>query len=248
MGRSDAIPSMSTCAVGTPTRPDTGVPDREPAESADLTFDAAASEAMSLVARAHGGERKAQSLLLAKLGQPLRNIVQRLLDSEDELEDVLQDVWMQVFRSLPSYRGQAQLLLWAERIAVRTTFRHLRAKLRMSEVPASRPAQRGCGGIESYSGAGAGAEPNADAREALRRLHAVLDNLKPPYRAAFILFQLDGKSLREVAATTDASLPATKSRIIRARHRIAKAARADKLLEPYIATARPRTGAKGTVV
>jgi RNA polymerase sigma-70 factor, ECF subfamily len=274
MGRAQAI---SACAAADPTTRDRDALARAPREAPTVTtpmaslerrrlapvdsagarqppieFDPVtngeAPEVVDLAHRAHRGEKGAQDAILTCLELPLRTTLHRLLGSEDDLEDLLQDVWVQVFRSLPSYRGQAQLLAWAERIAVRTTFRSLRARLRRKDVPISDLSRCDGRGLVPHSSVtdGGDPEPNADAREALRRLHAILDNLKPRYRVAFILFEFDGKSLREVAATTDASLPATKSRIIRARRRIARAARADKLLQEYVATSRSRNGASGT--
>jgi DNA-directed RNA polymerase specialized sigma24 family protein len=119
----------------------------------------------------------------------------------------------------------------------------LRTRLRRKAIASSSSWQRQQDVLDSRSSAGSDPEPNADAREAVRRLQALLDNLKPLYRIAFVSFELDGKSLREVAARTGSSLPATKSRIIRARRRIAKVARTDELLGEYIANSRRWTGA-----
>jgi RNA polymerase sigma-70 factor (ECF subfamily) len=192
-------------------------------------------------------EKNARGVILATLEHPLRATLHRFLGSDDDFEDLLQDVWMQIFRSLASYRGEAELVAWAERVAIRTTLRYLHGKSRKMDVPHSSLSRRG-GGLDSLSDADDAAAPEstADTREALRRLHAIITNLKPRYRTAFILFEFEGKSLREVAAMMDSGLPATKSRIIRARLQIAKAARADKLLRQFAATWRATNGALGT--
>jgi RNA polymerase sigma-70 factor, ECF subfamily len=197
----------------------------------------AAHEALDLARRAHAGEKHAQEALLTRLDRPLRTTLHRLLGPDDDVDDLLQDLWVQILRSLPSYRGQAPLLVWAERIAVRTTFRYLRARQRRtSEVrsPGSESQRSSRRRASRAPADGVNFEPNAEAREALRRLDALLEALKPRCRAAFILFALDGKSLREIAARTCSSLPATKSRIIRARRRIATAAHADEALGEYV--------------
>jgi RNA polymerase sigma-70 factor (ECF subfamily) len=232
MGRASGIPSISPCTpVGSAAvrRPLPFGPESAP--------DGPVREALDLARRAHEGEKHAQGALLTRLDRPLRTTLHRLLGADDDLDDLLQDVWIQILRSLPSYRGQAQLLVWAERIAVRTTFRYLRSRQRRTSEAASsspsRPSNRYLAPRLALADF-VDFEPNAEAREALRHLQALLDGLKPRCRAAFILFALDGKSLREIAARTCSSLPATKSRIIRARRRIATAAHADEALGEYV--------------
>ena len=76
-------------------------------------------EALDWARRAHDGEKHAQGVILARLDPPLRTTLQRLIGGEDDFEDLLQDVWLQVFRSLPSYRGQSELSSWAEGVLMR---------------------------------------------------------------------------------------------------------------------------------
>jgi RNA polymerase sigma-70 factor (ECF subfamily) len=193
---------------------------------------------VELAQQAHQREKSAEGVVLASLELPLRTTLHRLLGSDHDIDDLLQDVWAQVFRSLPSYRGRAELVSWAERIAVRTTLRYLQRQSRQIDAPFSSSSQRDGEGLGSFSGAARAAlpEPNADAREALRRLLAILAALPPRYRVAFILYEFEGKSLRDIATTMGSSLPATKSRILRARRRIAKSAQVDELLRPYVAS------------
>jgi RNA polymerase sigma factor (sigma-70 family) len=73
------------------------------------------------------------------------------------------------------------------------------------------------------------------AREAARRLYAALDKIDPTQRIAFALAVVDGKSLQEVAALTDSSLSAVKTRVWRARKELDRLAGRDPVLSAYVA-------------
>ena len=182
------------------------------------------ADSAALAQRAAAGDRSALRSLFQTLRGRLHGTLYRVLGSNEHMEDLLQETCIEVFRSLGSYRGEAQLTTWADRIAVRVAYRYLRNAPRKGLVPA---AAVGLCLVSSP-------EDNALHREGVRRLYAALASLKPQYRIAFVLFTVDGRSLQEVAEVTGTSRIAVKSRVWRARRLLRAAAEADAVLAAYL--------------
>lgn len=182
---------------------------------------------LDLAQRAAAGEREAERALFRELRRPMHATLYRVLGSNRQIEDLLQEAFIELFRSLPSYRGEAKLSTWADRITARVAYRYLRRQRAVltSDLP-----------VSSLSAA-ASPEHELQVKEGLRRLCAVLAAMKPHYSIAFSLFALDGRSLREVAEATGVSLIAAKSRIWRARRLLTDVARCDGVLAAYLTTA-----------
>jgi RNA polymerase sigma factor (sigma-70 family) len=143
------------------------------------------------------------------------------------LDDLIQDAFVEVFRSLSNFRGEASLATWIERCTVRVAYAYFRRK---ALVPRLEPVHDLVAGAPS-------AEQRAMHREAARRLYALLDRLEPAQRIAFTLHKLDGKPLQEVAMLMEASVVATKVRVFRARRNIEQRAKHDPLLREFVAGA-----------
>jgi RNA polymerase sigma-70 factor (ECF subfamily) len=188
------------------------------------TIDTATVE---LARRASAGDRAAQRTLFRDLKRPMHATLYRVLGSNRQVEDLLQEAFIELFRSLPSYRGEAKLTTWADRITTRVAYRHLRRQRLMlaRDLPVT---------SQSVSGT---PEHDLQAKEGVRRLYAALSAMKPHYRIAFALFSIDGRSLKEVAEATGVSLIAAKSRIWRARRLLNAAARVDSVLAAYLTNA-----------
>ena len=148
----------------------------------------------------------------------------RILGSNQDMEDVLQETFLEVFRSMGRYAARSSLVTWCCAIASHVALGHLRSRKRptvelTADVPALAPD----------------AERVAVAREAARRLYVALDKIDPTYRIAFALAVVDGKSLQEVAELTDSSLSAVKTRVWRARKQLDRLAGRDPVLSVYVA-------------
>ena len=80
----------------------------------------------------------------------------------------------------------------------------------------------------------ASSEEASQHREGVKRLYHVLEQLGADQRIAFALFELDGRSLEEVAAITGATLVAVKNRVARARRKVWETASRDSVLASYL--------------
>jgi len=114
-------------------------------------------------------------------------------------------------RSLPDFRGDALFSTWLTRIAVRVTMRSVRRRL---------PRAASLDDVFEPASAAPGPEQVTAARETLTLVEALLAELRPKRRAAFVLHVLEGYSMEEVAAILSASTAAVKVRVHDARRHI----------------------------
>jgi RNA polymerase sigma-70 factor (ECF subfamily) len=187
-----------------------------------------------LVRRCGNGERAAQTQLFRQEVRRVHGLLHRVLGPNGAVEDLIQETFIRVFRALPQFRGDSQLSTWIGGIALNVAYGHLRSTpapaVRLELVPDPRSDQ-------------ADAEQQLAARDGLRRVYQILDRMEPRQRIAFTLHVVDGRPLREVAELMSASLVATKTRVWRARHQLAKRARLDPFLQSFIDAALPPTDA-----
>src|SRR5215212_94149 len=87
-----------------------------------------------VVRRAIDGDERALRSLWSQHAPHIDAVVRRLAGDPDLAADIAQEVWIQIFRSLPSFRGDAQFGTWAHRIAVNRTLNALRRTKRMASV------------------------------------------------------------------------------------------------------------------
>jgi RNA polymerase sigma-70 factor (ECF subfamily) len=176
------------------------------------------------VRRAQAGDAEGYKQLFRLHVQRLHRLVSRLGGSGCDAEELVQTIFVQAFRALPGFRGDATFFTWLGRIAVRITLRQSR-----HGRPRALPLD------EATEGSGSGSpEGTADARRALARFGAILGGLSEKRRTAFVLHVLQGHSLEEVADMVSARVGAVKVRIHDARVEIERQARRDPYLAHYL--------------
>jgi RNA polymerase sigma-70 factor, ECF subfamily len=180
---------------------------------------------LEFAARCVSGDRAALRALFERERHAVHATLFRLVGSNAQIDDLLQDVFLEVFRSLPTFRGEASLRTWIDRCTVRVAFAHFKRKGRRGVHLELMP---------DLAARDATAEDRAVMREAARRLYAELDRLEPAQRLAFTLQAIEGRPLEEVAHVMQASLVATKTRVWRARRALEKRATRDPLLAEFI--------------
>jgi RNA polymerase sigma-70 factor (ECF subfamily) len=184
------------------------------------------------VRRCRAGDPAAQRELFRAQRHRVHHILYRVLGSNREMEDALQEAWLAIYRSLRTYRGDCSLATWVDRVSTRSAYRFL-----------SRQASRRVPTVHLEAVPPIGDEKSDPGRQlylrqAARRLYGYLDRLPPPHRIAYALHVVDGRPLREVATLTDSSLSAVKSRVARTRKRLERWAEADPLLSELVDSGR----------
>jgi RNA polymerase sigma-70 factor (ECF subfamily) len=187
-------------------------------------------EVTALVEGARRGDAAAFRELFRLHHERVHRIVYRLVGPAADVDDLVQTVFVEGFRSLPAFRGDALFSTWLGRIAVRVTM-HAVKRPRLRTTPLEL--------VEDPPHDAAGPEETAADREGLRRLDALLAGLRPKPRSAFVLHVLEGHSMEEISVMVGASVAAVKVRVHDARREIEKRARKD----PWFAEWLPREGA-----
>jgi RNA polymerase sigma-70 factor (ECF subfamily) len=179
-----------------------------------------------LVAACVRGDRAAERELFRREYPRVLRLVYRLVGSTRDLDDILQETFIGVFRGLPGFRGESRLATWIDRIAVRAVFNHFSTR-RRQPVPVEVVMDQ----VDAAGDLG----DRAQAREGLRRLYAVLAKLSIDARIAFALYAIDGRSVAEVAAITRTAQVTAKVRIWRARRELERRIAGDAVLRDYVA-------------
>ncbi len=179
------------------------------------------AEEVELIARCRAGEPAALRQLFERERTRVHRLLYRVVGSNMHMDDLIQDAFLEVFRSLPSFRGESSIRTWIDRCAVRVAYAHFKRKARM---PSIEP-------VPELRSEGPSPEERSSRREAVRRL----DRLDPRQRMAFTLFAVEGRSLREVARMMDSTIATAKIRAWRARRMLESRARRDPLLSEFLA-------------
>ncbi|MCB9559290.1 MAG: RNA polymerase sigma factor [Kofleriaceae bacterium] len=188
---------------------------------------AAYIEDVVLVDRCIGGEQAAARDLFRRHRARVHASLFRVLGGNRDMDDLMQETFLQVFQSLPQWRAEASLATWIDRIAVRVAYRWLRRRgpapppLELFDDDAVVPAS--LGGVRRQL-----------ARDGVRRLYAALDQVTPAARIAFTLHEIDGRSVAEVAELTGATVTATKVRLWRARRQLDAVKAGDPVLRELL--------------
>jgi RNA polymerase sigma-70 factor, ECF subfamily len=143
-----------------------------------------------LVSRCIAGDEAAWAALYGGYARTIANFLRRLGVASDAVDDALQDVFLQAFRSLDKFRGDAAIKTWLYRLAV-TQARRARQRARFAERMRRLLALHG----RSEMDWGEYQPDQAD-----RILQAALGKLTPLEREAFVLYELEGQSGGQLAA------------------------------------------------
>jgi RNA polymerase sigma-70 factor (ECF subfamily) len=165
------------------------------------------------------GSERAYEELLARFQQPVYTLAVRLLDSPSEASDVVQEVFLKVFRNIHHFRGQSTLKTWIYRITVneahnarRWFFRH-----RRREVELDTGEQETRHWEDTIADAGRSPFDMAFDNERAGMIEAALERINPSFREAVVLRDIVDLSYDEIAEVLAVSLGTVKSRILRGR-------------------------------
>jgi len=180
---------------------------------------------LELARRAASGDRGAQRELFLEQRANVHRALFRILGSNREIEDLLQDAFIEIFKALGSFRGDSTLGRWCQTIAIRVAY---------LAISRRRPPAVELALVEETVANETDVRRHVQVREATRRLYAALDRIEAKQRIAFALAAIDGKSLAEVAELTHSSVFAVKTRVWRARRELMRRAGKDAALTAYL--------------
>ncbi|MCU0625310.1 MAG: sigma-70 family RNA polymerase sigma factor [Gemmatimonadaceae bacterium] len=161
-----------------------------------------------LIARAIAGDELAMRALWAEHAPRVDAVVRRLVRDADEAADIAQEVWIQIFRALPGFRGDAQFSTWAHRIAVNRTLNALRR------------ARRLVGAAEELEEDTVSVEDDVDQPFLRQSLEEAMHKLPPGARTVFVLHDVEGFTHEEIAAQLGITTGGSKSQLFKARAKL----------------------------
>ena len=180
---------------------------------------------LELARRAASGDRGAQRELFLEQRANVHRALFRILGSNREIEDLLQDAFIEIFRALRSFRGDSTLGRWCQTIAIRVAY---------LAISRRRPPAVELALVEETVASDTDVRRHVQVREATRRLYMALDRIEAKQRIAFARAAIDGESRAEVAVLTHCSVFAVKTRVWRARRELMRRAGKDAALAAYL--------------
>ena len=176
----------------------------------DPALDREAASDAELVASVLAGARDNFELIVRRHNQRLFRATRAITRSDVDAEDALQQAWLEIFRHLAQFRGDALFSTWATRIAVNTSIAHVRKKPVIAEVTDSVAPD-------------AGPEADAERAELGRLLETCLGELPQGNREVMVLRDVLELDTAETAACLGLSEEAVRVRLHRARAAVAAA-------------------------
>jgi RNA polymerase sigma-70 factor (ECF subfamily) len=181
-------------------------------------MDGAHTSEKELIARAVEGDKSAISRIIADNEGLIYNTALRLLADPDEAECVLQETFLKVLQALPDFKGQSALSTWIYRIATNFALMRLRDKKKSFDGLENVESKVNSEALEHFNRS-IGNNPlravmNTELRGAMDEAIAAL---APKFRSVFVLKDIEGYSLKEIAEMLGMSLAAVKSNLHRAR-------------------------------
>jgi RNA polymerase sigma-70 factor (ECF subfamily) len=164
-----------------------------------------------IIRRAIDGDEAALRALWTRHAPHIDMVVRRLVGFDQDLaEDIAQEVWIQIFRALPGYRGDSQFSTWAHRIAVNRTLNALRRTKRLAAIETP---------VEEDSAA---VEMDTERSFVAASIEAAAAKLSPGARTVFVLHDVEGYTHEEIAQELGITSGGSKSQLFKARAKLRK--------------------------
>ncbi len=162
-----------------------------------------------LIRRAISGDEGALRALWTRHAPHIDMVVRRLVGGDPDLAaDIAQEVWIQIFRALPSYRGDSQFSTWAHRIAVNRTLNALRKTRRLATIETE---------VKEDS---ASVEPDHERTFTAQSIEDAAAKLSPGARTVFMLHDVEGYTHEEIAEELGITPGGSKSQLFKARAKL----------------------------
>ena len=188
------------------------------AESVPVAVPAEENDELDLVARSRQGDSAAFSVLVRRYEGKIFRLAMNITQNREDAEDVLQEAFFKAYEHLDQFQGNSKFYTWIVRIAVNQALMKLRKRKTDRTVSLDEQIDTGEDTVVREI---ASWDPDPEERFSREELHAILteaiNGLAPIYRTVFTLRDVDGLSTEETAEALELTVPAVKSRLLRAR-------------------------------
>ena len=171
-----------------------------------------------LVNRARQGDVQAFEQLVKQYDRQVFRILPILGDVLSDAEDVVQDAFLKAYEKLDQFQGNSKFYTWLVRIAVNESLMRLRKRRTGKLVSMDEDVQTDEGSVpRDFADWAPNPEQNYTQTELAEILRKTIQGLPQGFRVVFVLRDVEGLSTEETAETLGLSVPAVKSRLLRAR-------------------------------
>ena len=176
------------------------------------------SEELVLVRAAKTGDDKAFGELVRRYDRNVFRIAQHITQNREDAEDVVQDAFLKAYTNLQQFQEQSKFYTWLVRIAVNEALMKLRRRRPERVVSLDEEIQTEDDSVpREVADWAPNPEQNYNQAELREILSRTIQGLPPGFRTVFILRDVEGLSTEETAEALELSIPAVKSRLLRAR-------------------------------
>jgi RNA polymerase sigma-70 factor (ECF subfamily) len=172
-----------------------------------------------LVRRAIDGDERAMRMLWTRHAPHVDAVVRRLVGDPDTAADVAQDVWIQIFRALPTWRGDSQFGTWVHRVAVNRTLNALRGLRRTGKIETSLDEATDDQPVGAVAAALA-VDPDGERALLATSIEEAARQLSPGARQVFMLHDVEGYTHEEIAESLGITAGGSKSQLFKARAKL----------------------------
>ena len=171
-----------------------------------------------LVERVRGGDVAAYDALVRKYERQIFRIAQNVTQHREDAEDVMQDAFLKAYEKLDQFKGNAKFYTWLVRIAVNESLMRLRKRRAGKMVSIDEDLETEEGTVpRDLADWAPNPEQNYNQAELAEILRKTIQGLPQGFRLVFVLRDVEGLSTEETAEALGLSVPAVKSRLLRAR-------------------------------
>jgi len=173
---------------------------------------------LALVEKVRGGDISAYDALVRKYERQIFRIAQHITQNREDAEDVTQDAFLKAYEKLNQFQGNSKFYTWLVRIAVNESLMRLRKRRTGRTLSFDEDLKTEEGSVpRDFADWAPNPEQNYNQAELAEILRKTIQGLPPGFRVVFVLRDVDGLSTEETAETLGLSVPAVKSRLLRAR-------------------------------
>ncbi|MBS1877683.1 MAG: RNA polymerase sigma factor [Acidobacteria bacterium] len=184
----------------------------------NLTSEVANTEELGLVTQARSGDGTAFSDLVRRYERKIYRLAKNITQHDEDAEDVLQETFLKAYEHLPDFQGNSKFYTWLVRIAVNEALMKLRKRKTDRTVPLDEPVDTGEETVvREIAVWDEDPERQFSQEELSQILNDAVQSLKPAFRTVFVLRDIEELSTEETAQAMNISIPAVKSRLLRAR-------------------------------
>jgi RNA polymerase sigma-70 factor (ECF subfamily) len=180
--------------------------------------DQAGTDEAVLVAHSREGDTRAFGELVRRYEGKVFRLAQHITQNREDAEDVLQESFLKAYEHLDQFKGDSKFYTWIVRIAVNQALMKLRRRKTSKAVSLDEQIDTGEDTVVREVAAWDEDPEQRFSREELGSiLNEAIQSLDPPYRSVFVLRDIEELSTEETAEALSLSIPAVKSRLLRAR-------------------------------